>query len=146
MLKKLSPSLFKLISRLMGGPLVIVLFDLQEQTRQTIQRLLDDNNPDSPTAQCVIVEALRNPDIPPQDRTLERLVDDGIIFGFAGTETLGRALAVGSFYLLSDKFVPARLRGELAAATEKSSNQELNLGELEKLPYLVCTLSLAGKK
>lgn len=117
--------------------MMTVLFDLQEQTRQTIQRLLDDNNSDSPAAQCVIIEALRNPDIPPQYRALERLVDDGIIFGFAETETLGRSLAVGSFYLLSHKFVLARLRGELAAATEKSSNQELTLGELEKLPYLV---------
>lgn len=136
-LKKLSPGLFKLISRLMGGPLVTVLFDLQQETRQTIQRLLDDNNPDSPAALCVIVEALRNPNIPPHDRTLERLVDDGIIFGFAGTETMGRSLAVGSFYLLSDKFVLARLRNELTAATENFSNQELTLGELEKLPYLV---------
>lgn len=137
MLKKLRPSLFKLVSRLLSGPLMTVLFDLQEQTRKTIQSLLDDNSPGSPATQCVIVEALRNPDIPPQDRTLERLVDDGIIFGFAGTETLGRSLAVGSFYLLSDKLVLARLRDELAAATEKSSNKELTLGELEKLPFLV---------
>lgn len=70
MLKKLHPSLFKLISRLLSGPLVTVLFDLQEKTRETIESLLDDSNPDSPAAQCVIVEALRNHDIPPQDRTL----------------------------------------------------------------------------
>lgn len=146
MLRKLRPSLLKLILRLINGPLITPLFELQEQTRQTIQRLFDDNNPDSPAVKCVIVEALGNPDIPPQDRTLERLVDDGIIFGFAGTETLGRVLAIGSFHLLNDKSILAKLRAELAAATEKSPNKELTLGELEKLPYLVFKSLIVFKK
>lgn len=136
-LKKLRPSFFKLIVRLLSGPLVTALFDLQEHSRQTVQRLFSDNNPDSPSAQCVIMEALRNPDVPPRDRTIERLVDDGIIFGFAGTETTGRSLAVGSFYLLNDKSILTSLRGELAAATEKSPNKDLTLSALEKLPYMV---------
>lgn len=38
MLKELSPSLFKLISRLLSGPLMTVLFDLQEQTRETMSK------------------------------------------------------------------------------------------------------------
>lgn len=137
MLKKLRPNLIKLILRYLNGPLIIRLFDLQEQTRQNIQRILDENNPDSPAAQCIVVEALGNPDIPPRDKTVERLVDEGIIFGFAGTETLGRSMAVGSFYLLNDKSILAKLRAELAAATEKSPNNTLTLDELEKLPYLV---------
>lgn len=146
MLKKLPPSCLKLVLRLLNGPLMNPLFEMQENTRQTVERLLADNNPDSPAAQCVIVEALRDPDIPPQDRTIERLVDDGIIFGFAGTESLGRALAVGSFYLLSDKSILAKLRAELAAATEKSPNKELTLGELERLPYLVFHFFIVWKK
>ncbi|KAG6366081.1 hypothetical protein INS49_000257 [Diaporthe citri] len=136
MLKKLPPNFSKLVLRLLNGPLIDALLDLQEHIKQTVERLLADNNPGSPAAQCVIVEVLRNPDIPPQDRTIERLVDDGMIFGFAGTETSSRALAVGSFYLLNDKPILAKLRTELAAATEKSPNQTLTLGELEKLPYL----------
>lgn len=111
MLKKLRPSLFRLISRLLSGPLATVLFDLQEQTRKTIQSLLDDNSPDSPAAQCVIVEALRNPDIPPQDRTLERLVDDGIIFGFAGTGIPG-SFSGGWFILSSQRQIsPSQAAG-----------------------------------
>lgn len=137
MLKKLRPSLFKLILGYLNGPLIACLFDLQEQTRQTIQRILDENNPDSPAAQCIIVEALGNPDIAPPDKTMERLVDEGIIFGFAATETSGRSMAVGSFYLLNDKSILAKLRAELAAATEKSPNNTLTLDELQKLQYLV---------
>ncbi|KAL2278344.1 hypothetical protein FJTKL_14454 [Diaporthe vaccinii] len=145
MLKKLPPSCLKLVLRLLNGPLVIPLFELKENTRHTVERLAE-NNPDSPASQCVIVEALRDPDIPPHERTLERLVDDGIIFGFAGTETLGRTLAVGSFYLLNDKSILAKLRAELAMATEKSPNKELTLGELEKLPYLVFNSFIAWEK
>lgn len=126
-LKKLRPSFFKLIVRLLSGPLITALFDLQEHTRQTVQRLLSGNNLDTPSAQCAIMEALRNPNIPPRDRTIERLVDDGIISGFAGTETTGRFLAVGSFHLLNDKSILTSLWGELAAATEKSPNKDLTL-------------------
>lgn len=136
MLNKLPPSFLKFVLRLLNGPLVIPLFDLQEKTRQTVERLAE-NNPDSPVPQCIVVEALGSPDIPLHDRTIARLVDDGIIFGFAGTETSSRALAVGSFYLLNDKSILAKLRAELAAATEMSPNKELTLGALEKLPYLV---------
>lgn len=142
MLKKLPPSCLKLFLRLLNGPLVVPLFELQQNTRHTVERLAE-NNLDSPASQCVIVEALQNPDIPPHERTIERLVDDGIIFGFAGTETLGRALAIGSFYLLNDKSILAKLRAELAVATEKSPNKTLTLGELEKLPYLVCNFLIA---
>lgn len=52
-LKRLRPSFFKFIMRLLSGPLMNVLFELQEHTRQTVQSLLDDNNPDSPSAQCM---------------------------------------------------------------------------------------------
>lgn len=143
---KLRPSLLKLILRYLNGPLITRLFDLQEQTRQTIQRILDENNPDSPAAQCIIVEALGNPDIAPQDKTMERLVDEGMIFGFAGTETSGRSRAVGSFYLLNNKSILAKLRAELAAATEKSPNNTLTLDELEKLQYLVLNPFLGFRK
>lgn len=137
MLNMLHPSVLKLVQRLIQGPLVTPLFELRERTRQTIQQLLDDNESGGSASQCVIVEAIENSDIPPQDRTLERLLDEGILFGFAGTETLSRALAVGSFYLLNDKSILTKLRGELAATTEKSANRELTLAELESLPYLV---------
>lgn len=146
MLKKLRPCVLKPTLRLLNGPLMTPLFELQEQIRQTIQRLLDENNADNPAAQCVIIEALRNPAIPPQDKTIERLVDEGMVFGFAGTETTGRSLAVGSFYILSDKSVLARLRGELAVAVGKSTNKKLTLSELEKLPYLVFKSFLVCKK
>jgi cytochrome P450 len=145
MLKKLRPSVLKLILRYLNTAQMTSLFDLQDQSRQTIQRILDENDSGSPATQSVIGEAVSNPDIPPQDRTVERLVDDGMIFGFAGTETLGRSLAVGAFYLLSDKPILAKLRAELAAATEKSPNEELTLDELEKLPYLVFTSFLDRK-
>lgn len=137
MLNKLHPSVLKPFLRLIQGPLVTPLFDLQEQTRQTIQRLLDDDRSGGSASQCVVVEAIGNTDIPPQDRTSERLLDEEVIFGFAGTETVSRAMAAGSFYLFNDKSILARLRDELAAATAKSPNTELTLGELEKLPYLV---------
>lgn len=139
LLKKLRPSLLKIILDYFQCPLMSSLFKLQEDTRETIQRMLDEENSDSIAAQCVIMEVLRDPNIPPQDRTIERLVDDGILFGFGGTETLGRSLAVGSFYLLNDKSILAKLREELVAATEKSSNENLTLDELQRLPYLVCT-------
>ena len=61
------------------------LLTSQLRIRQEIQDSLDDE--DSTKSRAVIVRALRDPSIPPEEKSIERLVDEGMTIIFAGTET-----------------------------------------------------------
>lgn len=69
-------------------------------------------------------------DLPPREKTLDRLWQEGQTFVAAGTETTSWCLTVITFYLLQHPEKLARLRAELLEAKASSSTQ------LEKLPYL----------
>lgn len=88
-----------------------------------------------------IFHALRDSDLPPEEKTLERLSDEAEILTGAGSETTAQTLARILFYL---KFVPEtleRLRDELDTAMP-SAAQILTWSELQRLPYLVGSKSL----
>jgi cytochrome P450 len=79
--------------------------------------------------------------MPPQERTLDRLGDEGTTIIFAGTETTARALSVGMFHILNDKAILNKLREELDTLPNVS-NGVYSHTQLEKLPYLVSFIAL----
>ncbi|KAF6817883.1 cytochrome p450 [Colletotrichum plurivorum] len=86
-----------------------------------------------------IFHALRDSDLPPEEKTLERLCDEAEILTGAGSETTAQTLARIFFYL---KFVPEtleRLQDELDRALP-SAAQILTWSELQKLPYLTAVI------
>ena len=84
----------------------------------------------------VIVGSLGDPTIPAEERTVDRLIDEGTVIIFAGTETTSRALSVTMFYLLSDESILKRLCDELDTLPSTPDNA-YSVSQLEHLPFLV---------
>lgn len=87
-------------------------------------------------SKSVIAGSLGDPNIPAEERTIDRLLDEGIVIIFAGTETTSRALSVTMFYLLNNRSVLKRLCDELDTLPSRPDNA-YSLSQLEPLPFLV---------
>uniref|UniRef100_A0A093VAB6 Trichodiene oxygenase n=1 Tax=Talaromyces marneffei PM1 TaxID=1077442 RepID=A0A093VAB6_TALMA len=85
----------------------------------------------------VIVSSLNDESIPPAERTVDRLVDEGTVILLAGTDTTSRSLAVTMYYLLSNPDCLAWMRHELETSLSFNKDHVYDLGQLEKLPYLI---------
>ncbi|GMF72245.1 unnamed protein product [Aspergillus oryzae] len=128
-IKKLPIPIMRLIH-----PGAAYLVSSQEEIKDSIRASLDKGN--KADAKSVIVQALEDPTIPPQERTLDRLGDEGTTIIFAGTETTARALSVGMFHILNNKTILKKLREELDTLPGVSSGVYSHV-QLECLPYLV---------
>jgi hypothetical protein len=83
----------------------------------------------------ILFGALADTHIPPAERTVERMLDEGTVILFAGTETTSRTLAITFFYLLTHPECLRKLREELSSLPEVEDNK-YPLSTLENLPYL----------
>lgn len=85
-----------------------------------------------------IFHELRDSNLPPSEKTIDRLCDEAQIFTGAGSETTAKVLTTALFYLLDDKQMFMSLKKELG-----DERAELNTwSKLSQLPYLVRTLSV----
>ncbi|RYP34579.1 hypothetical protein DL767_004220 [Monosporascus sp. MG133] len=82
-----------------------------------------------------VFETLLSSDLPPQEKTLDRLTDEAASILGAGTETTAWALSVLTYHLLTKPRVLARLTQELREAGEDPQRLPPWMA-LEKLPYL----------
>lgn len=80
-----------------------------------------------------------NPDLPPEEKTIQRLTDEAEILIGAGSETTAQALTRIFFYLKHVPAALARLREELDAAIPNAAVIP-SWGELQKLPYLTAVI------
>lgn len=78
---------------------------------------------------------LASPLLPPEEKTLTRLAQEGQVLVQAGTLTASWTLAVATFHLLDQPAVLARLRDELEKAMPDPEGV-VSLAELDQLPYL----------
>jgi cytochrome P450 len=79
---------------------------------------------------------LADPNIPPKERNLERLQDEGFLLVAAGTETTARGLTMACFYIAQDHWVHDCLLDELRTIMFSPDTPVSWVG-LENLPYLV---------
>ncbi|KAJ5656104.1 Cytochrome P450 [Penicillium longicatenatum] len=82
-----------------------------------------------------IFDTLVGPNVPENEKTVDRLVDESALLLGAGTETTARSLAVSMFHVMNDKEIGNKLREELKTVMEKP-NSKATWTELEHLPYL----------
>lgn len=75
-----------------------------------------------------------NSDLPPEEKTAERLAQEIQVVIGAGGETVAKALSWITYYLLENPLTLEKLKKELVAM---DPNQDAPLTELEKMPYLV---------
>ena len=82
--------------------------------------------------------ALLASDLPPAEKSLQRMTEEGFSLFAAGTETVSWALTVITYHMLTSPPMLANLTAEIHdAVTESESGQELpNWAALEKRPYL----------
>lgn len=76
--------------------------------------------------------------VPPQEKSVDHLVDEGSTIVAAGVETTAKSLATTSFYILTTPGVLPRLREELKKVMPLPTSKA-TWTQLEQLPYLVCT-------
>jgi cytochrome P450 len=96
-------------------PAVADLLELRGSFEKNITRILQAKDASDPASKSVIIEALGDARIPPKERGMSRLVDEGQVILFAGTENSARALAIGMFHLLENRALLAKVRDDLTA-------------------------------
>lgn len=82
-----------------------------------------------------IFGALLRSDLPPREKTLQRMTDEGFSLFAAGTETVSWALAVITYHLLTKPELLDKAKAEVGQVVD-SSGQLPSWTALEKLPYL----------
>jgi hypothetical protein len=83
-----------------------------------------------------IFHEMFNSDLPPREKDINRLWQEGQVVIGGGTETVGNALTVTTFHLLSNPDIMRRLKEELAEAIPDVTDIP-SWQRLEQLPYLV---------
>jgi cytochrome P450 len=119
-------------------PQMASLFDVKARLRHQAQDALHKKsakNSDSSTDDTIF-DALVSPNVPPHEKTLDRLEDESALLLGAGTETTARAIAVSMFHLTNNMEMVLKLREELRTVL-KTPHSKASWTDLEKLPYLV---------
>jgi cytochrome P450 len=143
------PSLAKVVARLPGAvvktlwPDAGVVADLEEQmlawvlehrSREKTTRCLAG---DAGTESSTLFEVVNNSKLPEGEKSAPRLVDEATGIIIAGSETTAKILTRAAYELMSNRSVLMKARAELADAVLQLDKPQLDLAELEKLPYLV---------
>lgn len=89
--------------------------------------------------QPTIFHELLNSDLSPQEKSLERLWQEGQVVVGAGADTTANALSITTFHLLDNLEKMQKLKSELETVMPDPFSHA-KLQELEQLPYLVCFL------
>lgn len=120
-------------------PLMAQTVELTEKAKDTITNILAGKEEKSlEYNHRTIFHEIKDSDLPPAEKTPQRLMGEWFVFMGAGTETTARNLSVLQFYLLSNPEVYRRLFKELKQVMPKPTS-DVNLDELMNLPYLVST-------
>ncbi|OGM51153.1 cytochrome P450 oxygenase [Aspergillus bombycis] len=115
-------------------PARAAMYDLLGGVRKKSIEVLREK--DTSTSQrMTMFHALTAPDVPPEERTLRRLEDEGLVLFAAGTETTATTLGVAIFHVLSDQSTLLKLRRELEQVMPAPQNL-VTWRQLERLPYL----------
>ncbi|KAK8090351.1 cytochrome p450 protein [Apiospora hydei] len=131
------------------SPAVLLLIKFQKDLARQITTLMDDTDTEkskaSPSERPTIFhELIRSPDLPPAEKTLRRLVDEGQTMIAAGQETTSFLLKTVTYHVLANPAIHARLRAELRDFNNGDGDGDGGVGgvtgasvaQLEQLPYL----------
>ncbi|PYH86914.1 cytochrome P450 [Aspergillus uvarum CBS 121591] len=134
------PSILRLIKALPGRwmrlirPKLAQVYATQERIAQQSQDALLNKDSHISTVGS-IYQALTDPSLAPEDRTLVRLRDESFILLVAGTETTASTLTFAVYQLLRDRGMFLRLREELKQVMP-TPRHEPKWSQLEQLLYL----------
>ncbi|KAL1970158.1 hypothetical protein VTN77DRAFT_6563 [Rasamsonia byssochlamydoides] len=121
------------------NPKAAALVSWQCMIRRQVETTLE-NNRQGKKAIGTIFQAVLDSDLPDEEKTADRLQDEGQTLVGAGSETTAKTLSIITFYLLQDKKKLQKLRDELSGVPLKPEGGSL-LSRLEPLPYLTAVIS-----
>jgi len=122
------------------NPQAAALVGWQHMVRDLIDNIILANR-EGKKAEGTIFQALLDSDLPQDEKSAQRLQDEGQTLIAAGSETTAKALSIITFYLLQDRSKLQRLREELRSVMP-TPNSQASWTTLEKLPYLVGLIHL----
>ncbi|KAK8115253.1 Cytochrome p450 [Apiospora kogelbergensis] len=124
------------------NPAVMHIINLQRDLERQIAALMQEEEKtegkksktqtDGQQQPTTIFHNLIHGDLPPEEKTLPRLVDEGQTMIAAGQETTSFFLKTVTYYILADPAIHARLRAELRQVDVATAS----VAQLERLPYL----------
>lgn len=96
---------------------------------------------DNKAPRTMVHEILEAPNLPPSEKSFDRINDEvGTITG-AALETTAQTLRLIFYYVYSDPEILRRLRAELSGLTEGlAPDTSIQLTQLEQAPYLTAVL------
>jgi cytochrome P450 len=120
------------------NPAVGYLFQWQAGVKEQVKPILEgtDEMTKQRATSRTIFHMLRDSDLPPEEKTLQRLCDEGEILTGAGSETTAQTTTRILFYL---KHVPSTLTRLREVIDEAIPNASVipSWTELQEIPYLV---------
>jgi len=108
--------------------------------RKQIQDIMDDRNQGyKDAAHPTVFKELLESDLPPQEKSVDRLQDEGFTLVGAGQETVKGALIMATFCILQNPTILQKLREEILTIFPNLANPP-ELSKLEQLPYLTACI------
>ncbi|KAK0665693.1 putative cytochrome P450 E-class, group I [Cercophora samala] len=115
--------------------------DSEEDTARLLKAAAS-YSPDDDTPRTIVHE-IYDSNLPPEDKTVERVFSDVVSVTGAGFETTASLLRLVIYHVFSHPEILTRLRAELVEAATRSSSSpdgSIPLQTLEQLPYLTAAL------
>lgn len=100
----------------------------------------ESNDAKSSTHPIIFNEIINSDHLPPQEKTTERMWQEGQTVIGAGTETTAWTLSVITYHMLANRDILKRLQDELKLLSE-DHRKDFSLRYLEQLPYLSAVIS-----
>ena len=107
--------------------------------RRQVQQTIDERDAKIKNADDLprtIFQSLLESNLPPEDKTVERLRHEGQLILGAGSDTVSNTLTATTFHLVDNPEKMFKLVKELEKAMP-DPNEPAKLTHVEKLPYLV---------
>ncbi|KAL2868567.1 cytochrome P450 [Aspergillus lucknowensis] len=123
------------------APSVALLYEVQDRMNSQVQSLADTKPSATSSRPLTVFDTLLAGDLPPAEKTVQRLKGEGQILIGAGTLTTGNALKTIIFHIQDNPRILHNLRAELDTAL--ADTDPLNMpdpSQLERLPYLTACI------
>ncbi|KAL9017054.1 MAG: hypothetical protein Q9185_005608 [Variospora sp. 1 TL-2023] len=118
------------------NPRMKLTMDIINRMQGDIKSIMKGIEDQSYKSKPSVFEGLLTSSLPPQERTLDRLVKEGMALIVAGSETTAQTLSITTYHLLANPDKLAKLRSTLCASMP-DPNAPPSLAQLESNPYLV---------
>lgn len=117
---------------------------IQAKIKSQVEDTLARDKADNTKSYKTIFQELRDSNLPPAEKTAQRLMDEGMILIGAGGDTTAHTLTVLWFNLLTNPEALAKLTNELKEAIPDPQNPPSWI-QLEQLPYLRAVITEAHR-